>query len=109
MLRLLTGKYQNGQTPKGSRKDINGDLGGRVNPRVFDAVQAYLDIAAKHGLDPVHMAMAFTVQRPFMCSSIFGATTLAQLEHILQGTAVTLSDEVLAEINAANRAHPMPY
>ena len=106
---LLTGKYQNGQTPKGSRKDINGDLGGRVNPRVFDAVQAYLDIAAKHELDPVHMAMAFTVQRPFMCSSIFGATTLAQLEHILQGTAVTLSDEVLAEINAANRAHPMPY
>ncbi len=106
---LLTGKYQNGQTPKGSRKDINGDLGGRVNPRVFDAVQAYLDIAAKHGLDPVHMAMAFTVQRPFMCSSIFGATTLVQLEHILQGTAMELSDEVLAEINAANRAHPMPY
>ncbi|WP_422049515.1 aldo/keto reductase [Shimia sp.] len=106
---LLTGKYQNGQTPEGSRKAINGDLGGRVSPRVFDAVQAYLDIAAKHGLDPVHMAMAFTVQRPFMCSSIFGATTLTQLEHLLKGAEVTLSDEVLAEINAANRAHPMPY
>jgi aryl-alcohol dehydrogenase-like predicted oxidoreductase len=106
---LLTGKYQNGQVPEGSRKAINGDLGGRVSPRVFDAVQAYLDIAAKHGLDPVHMAMAFTVQRPFMCSSIFGATTLEQLKHLLEGAEVSLSDEVMAEINAANRAHPMPY
>jgi aryl-alcohol dehydrogenase-like predicted oxidoreductase len=106
---LLTGKYQGGVTPDGSRKSINGDLGGRVSPRVFDAVQAYLDIAEKHGLDPVHMAMAFTVQRPFMCSSIFGATTVDQLDHILAGADLRLSAEVLKDISAAHRAHPMPY
>ncbi len=106
---LLTGKYQGGVTPDGSRKAINGDLGGRVSPRVFDAVQAYLDIAKKHGLDPVHMAMAFTVQRPFMCSSIFGATTVEQLDHILAGVDLRLSTEVLKDISAAHRAHPMPY
>ena len=106
---LLTGKYQGGATPDGSRKAINGDLGGRVSPRVFDAVQAYLDIAEKHGLDPVHMAMAFTVQRPFMCSSIFGATTVDQLDHILAGADLRLSAEVLKDISAAHRAHPMPY
>ncbi len=106
---LLTGKYQGGATPEGSRKSINGDLGGRVSPRVFDAVQAYLDIAETHGLDPVHMAMAFTVQRPFMCSSIFGATTVEQLDHILEGADLRLSAEVLKDISAAHRAHPMPY
>ncbi len=106
---LLTGKYQNGVTPDGSRKAINGNLGGRVSARVFDAVQAYLDIAEKHGLDPVHMAMAFTVQRPFMCSSIFGATTVEQLERILAGAGVHLGEEVLKDISAAHRAHPMPY
>lgn len=106
---LLTGKYQDGVTPDGSRKSINGDLGGRVNSRVFDVVQAYLDIAEKHGLDPVHMAMAFTVQRPFMCSSIFGATTVEQLDHILAGADLRLSAEVLKDISAAHRAHPMPY
>ncbi|WP_294220923.1 aldo/keto reductase [uncultured Shimia sp.] len=106
---LLTGKYQDGATPDGSRKSINGDLGGRVGPRVFDAVQAYLDIAGKHGLDPVHMAMAFTVQRPFMCSSIFGATTVDQLKHILAGADLRLGAEVLKDISAAHRAHPMPY
>mmetsp|Transcript_7148 Transcript_7148/g.11736 ORF Transcript_7148/g.11736 Transcript_7148/m.11736 type:complete len:348 (+) Transcript_7148:28-1071(+) len=106
---LLTGKYQENATPTGSRKSINGDLGGRASPRVFDAVQAYLDIADKHELDPVHMAMAFTVQRPFMCSSIFGATTIEQLEHILAGADLRLSAEVLKDISAAHRAHPMPF
>jgi len=106
---LLTGKYQDGVTPEGSRKAINGDLGGRVSPRVFNAVQAYLDIAEKHGLDPVHMAMAFTVQRPFMCSSIFGATTVDQLDRILAGADLRLGAEVLKDISAAHRAHPMPY
>lgn len=106
---LLTGKYQNGLEPDGSRKAINGNLGGRVTDRVFDAVDAYLKVAEKHGIDPVHMAMAFTVQRPFACSSIFGATTVAQLEHILAGRDVRLSEEVLADINTAHRAHPMPY
>ncbi|KPA23117.1 General stress protein 69 [Shimia sp. SK013] len=107
---LLTGKYQNGAVPEGSRKSVgSANLGGRVSERVFDAVDAYLQIAQKHGLDPVHMAMAFTVQRPFGCSSIFGATTVAQLDHILAGRDLRLSDEVLGEINDAHRAHPMPY
>ncbi|SHJ39017.1 Aldo/keto reductase family protein [Shimia gijangensis] len=106
---LLTGKYQHGAVPEGSRKSIVDTLGGRVTPRVFDAVDAYIAIAQRHGLDPIHMAMAFTVQRPFSCSSIFGATHMAQLEHILKGAEMRLSAEVLAEIDDAHRAHPMPY
>lgn len=106
---LLTGKYQNGAVPAGSRMDINGDLGGRKNDRVFDAAQAYLDIAKKHGIDPVHMSLAWCRTRPFMASAIFGATTLPQLDHILKSVDVSLSDEVLNEITAAHRAHPMPY
>lgn len=106
---LLTGKYQDGAIPAGSRKTFVEGLGGRNTPRVYQAVAAYLDIARKHGLDPVHMAMAFTLQRPFMCSSIFGATRLGQLEHILAGVGVTLSAEVMSDINDAHRAHPMPY
>lgn len=106
---LLTGKYQNGAIPEGSRMAGNGDLGGRKSPRVFDAVAAYLDLAQKHGIDPVHMALAFTVQRPFPVSSIFGATTSAQLTRILDGLDVTLSGDVLDEIDAIHRAHPLPY
>ena len=106
---FLTGKYQHGSVPQGSRMDLVPEMGGRKSARVFDAVDAYLAIAQRHGIDPIHMALAFTLQRPFMCSSIFGATRLDQLEHILKTPEVTLSDEVLAEIDDAHRAHPMPY
>ncbi|UWQ78247.1 aldo/keto reductase [Leisingera sp. S132] len=106
---LLTGKYQNGAVPEGSRKSINPELGGRHSPRVYDAVAAYLEIAGRHGLDPVHMALAWCRTRPFMASAIFGATRLAQLEHLLQSVELELSQQVLDEINAAHRAHPMPY
>lgn len=106
---LLTGKYQNGALPDGSRMAINGDLGGRKTDRAFDAVAAYLKIAAAHGLDPVHMALAFSVQRPFPVSTIFGATTCDQLAHILKGLDVTLTSHHLAEIETVHKAHPMPF
>ena len=106
---LLTGKYQDGAVPNGSRKSIVPELGGRHSPRVYHAVGAYLEIAAQHGLDPVHMALAWCRTRPFMASAIFGATTQEQLEHALKSVSLELSAEVLKEINQAHRAHPMPY
>ena len=106
---LLTGKYQNGQIPDGSRMALNGDLGGRKTERAFAAVGAYLEIAKKHGIDPVHMALAWCMTRPFMASVIFGATTMGQLDQALGYVDVVLSDEILAEIDAAHRQHPMPY
>jgi len=106
---LLTGKYQDGAVPDGSRMSLNGNLGGRVTDRVWSATQAYLDLAAGHELDPVHMAMAWQRTRPFPISAIFGATTAGQLEQILSGTDVVLSDEVVTEIDRIHKAHPMPY
>ncbi|WP_238370236.1 aldo/keto reductase [Heliomarina baculiformis] len=106
---LLTGKYLDGAVPEGSRKSIVSDLGGRMTPRVHGAVAAYVDIAERHGLDPVHMALAWCRTRPFMASAIFGATTMDQLDVALGSVDVVLSDEVMAEIDKAHRAHPMPY
>jgi aryl-alcohol dehydrogenase-like predicted oxidoreductase len=106
---FLTGKYQNGAVPQGSRMSLNAEMGGRKSARVFEAAQAYLDIAARHGLDPVHMALSWCLARPFPTIPIFGATTMAQLRQVIAGLDVTLSEEVLAEVSKAHRAHPMPY
>ena len=106
---FLTGKYQDGAVPEASRMSLNSDMGGRKTDRVFAAVDAYLEIAGRHGLDPTQMALAWCMTRPFMCSVIFGATNMAQLEVAIGAADVTLSDEVMAEITAAHRAHPMPY
>ena len=106
---LLTGKYQNGAVPTDSRMSINGDLGGRMTGRTLPTVQAYLDVASAHGLDPVHMAMAWQRTRPFLVSAIFGATTSSQLAHMLKGNDLELSAEVLADISKAHCAYPMPF
>lgn len=106
---LLTGKYAGDVIPDGSRRSLNPQLGGRITPRVFPAVAAYLGIAARHGLDPAQMALAFCRQRPFPCIPIFGATTLEQLQTALDAASLTLSEEVLDDIALAHRDHPQPY
>ena len=88
---------------------LNSNLGGRKTDRAFAAVDTYLAIARRHELDPAQMALAWCQTRPFMCSAIFGATSLPQLELALASDDLTLSDEVLKEITAAHRAHPMPF
>ncbi|WP_121630256.1 aldo/keto reductase [Tropicibacter alexandrii] len=106
---FLTGKYQGGAVPEGSRMSLNDTMGGRKSARVFDAVAAYLQAARDFGLDPVHMALAWAAGRPFVASSIFGATTLDQLEHALKGLDVTLPDELLTRLDEIHKQHPMPY
>ncbi|MFZ5961809.1 aldo/keto reductase [Thalassococcus sp. BH17M4-6] len=106
---LLTGKYQNGAVPDGSRMSINGDLGGRKSARAFPAVEAYLKVAADFGIDPIHMALAWSARRPFVASSIFGATTMDQLRHMLGAADVTLSNDLLEALDTTHMAHPMPY
>ncbi len=106
---LLTGKYQNGAVPEGSRHSIGTGLGGRYTDRAFKAVQAYLDLAAQHNLHPVHLALAWAKRRPFMTSVIMGATTVDQLALIIEGNDIVLSDEVNRAIDDINKAHPFPF
>ena len=106
---LLSGKYAGDVTPEGTRRSRTPDLGGRITPRVFPAVAAYLGIAARHGLDPCQMAIAFCRSRPFPTIPIIGATDLQQLEVNIGAAGLQLSTDVLAEIGAAHRDHPMPY
>jgi len=104
---LLTGKYLDGATPKGSRKDYQKGF-WRINEHSEAATRAYHEVAARHGLDPIHMAIAFCRSRPFMTSTIIGATSTAQLAHILAAKDLVLSSEVLADIDATDRRHPRP-
>ncbi|MDA7426422.1 aldo/keto reductase [Thalassococcus lentus] len=106
---LLTGKYQGGAVPSGSRQDVSPGLGGRMSDRALPAVAAYLKVASDFDMDPVHMALAWSARRPFVASSIFGATTTEQLAHILDGADVELSPELMEALDAVHKAHPMPY
>ncbi len=106
---LLSGKYAGDVTPDRSRRANTPELGGRITPQVFPAVAAYMGIAAEHRLDPCQMAIAFCLTRPFPCIPIIGATTLAQLDTNIAAADITLHADVMADIAAAHRLHPMPY
>jgi aryl-alcohol dehydrogenase-like predicted oxidoreductase len=84
-------------------------LFGRINDNSTLAVKEYVSLAKKYNLDPVHMALAFCNQRPFMGSVIFGATDNSQLTNILKGLDIVLSDEIMLEINKLYKKFPITF
>ncbi len=106
---LLSGKYQNSQIPAGSRMTVSADLGGRVTPNALAAIDAYVSIAGRHDLDPSQMAIAFCNQRPFVTASIIGASSQQQLANNIAASELSLSQEVLADIQQVFRRYPMPF
>jgi aryl-alcohol dehydrogenase-like predicted oxidoreductase len=54
------------------------------------------------------MALAFCVSRPFVTSTIIGATTLAQLDANAAAAGIALPADVLARIDAIHAANPNP-
>lgn len=112
---LLTGKYQNGEMPQGSRAAVDktgggpGDLGGRMTRRGLEAVNAYHKLAAEHGWDPVHMAINWQLTRPFSTIPIIGATNLAQLDHLIAGLGRSAPDDLCKAIDLLHKEHGLPY
>ena len=67
------------------------------------------ELAKKYELDVCHLAIAFTLARPFTMASIVGATSAEQLKHNLKAIEVNLSKEILKEINKIHRKYPRPF
>lgn len=112
---LLTGKYLGGVMPDGSRAAVDkaadgpGNLGGRKTGAAIEAVDAYCRLAAGNGWDPVHMAIAWQQTRPVKIVPIIGATTISQLDHLIDGFGKTLPEDLLTGINGLHRQFPQPY
>ena len=106
---ILSGKYAGNVTPEGTRRALNPTLSNRMTAQVFPATAAYLAVAARHGLDPCQMALAFCRQRPFQTIPIIGATSLTQLATNIAAANLVLSADVLQDIGTAHRAYPQPY
>ncbi|HNE21374.1 MAG TPA: aldo/keto reductase [Turneriella sp.] len=106
---MLTGKYANGARPQGSRWTLSKRFNQRDTPQAHAAVDRYLAVAKKHGLDVAQMAIAFVLSRPFVTSAIIGATSMTQLRTNIAAAEISLSDEVHSEIAAVRRDFTMPF
>jgi len=104
---LITGKYFDGQMPKGSRGDYQKAF-WRLNEFSEAAGKEYIALAKRYDMDVAQMAVAFALTRPFMTSVIIGATSTEQLANVLAADQLALSPELLAEIDAIHRRYPRP-
>ncbi|MDZ4789923.1 MAG: aldo/keto reductase [Hyphomicrobiales bacterium] len=104
----LTGKYQGGALPAGSRKTLFQRLGRYETPQAEAAITAYLKLASEQGFDPAQMALQFVTMQPFVTSNIIGSTMMAQLKTDIASVDVKLSEEVLQRIEEINLVHTNP-
>ena len=105
----LSGKYRNGELPKGSRMERDYDFWTRYRkPNTEKAVEEYFKISKKYGLDMSQMSIKFCEEQEFMTSVIIGATTMDQLKTNIESVKVNLDQEVINDINNVQKIFPNP-
>lgn len=104
---LLSGKFSRDGGPDGSRR-ASFDFPPVDRERAFNCVDAMRPIAERLGCSVARVALAWTLQRPFVTSVIIGAKTVAQLDDNLAATEVELSPEELTTLDQVS-ALPQEY
>ena len=105
---VLSGKYRNGQLPENSRLKLFPRMARYNSDQSRHATEAYAAIAEKHNLTLTQLSLAFVTDRPFVTSNIIGATTMEQLKENIDTAGITLSAEILAEIDEVHNRIPNP-
>ncbi len=106
----LTGKYRrDADAPADSRAVRSKDRGPRIadrfdlsrpaNQRKLDIVEDLARVADKAGVSMTHLAIAFALAHPSVTSAIIGPRTMEQLEDLVAGADIRLSDDVLDAID----------
>ena len=93
---MLTGRVRKGQPHDLRRGAMFSHM--RDEHRL-DVVEQLIPVAEKAGLPMTHLAMAFTMAHPGVTSAIIGPRTVEQLEDLLASAEVTLTDDILDQID----------
>lgn len=96
---LLTGKYSGKDTA--GRLTENQMYKRRYGPGwMHKAAAGLADLARDHGMHPATLAVAWTMRHPGITAPIIGSKSVEQLRPALAAQKVTLSDALVAEIEA---------
>ncbi|MBN8521475.1 MAG: aldo/keto reductase [Alphaproteobacteria bacterium] len=111
---LLSGKYAGGKIPPGSRWDHEKRMRDNFDsfrnvPQTHQAVADYMAVAKKHGLDVCQMALKAVDLQTFVTSTIIGATNMTQLKSNIDAFDITLSPDVMKDIDTVYKSCPIPY
>jgi aryl-alcohol dehydrogenase-like predicted oxidoreductase len=105
---LLSGKYL-ADPQAGGRLNLFPGFAQRYSkPNVQPAVAAYAELARANGLTPAQLALGFVASRPFVASTIIGATTLDQLGENISACETSLGDDLLQQIESLHLRYSNP-
>jgi aryl-alcohol dehydrogenase-like predicted oxidoreductase len=94
---MLTGRIRRGQQTDLRRATMFRHI---TDERRLDVVEQIIPLAEEAGLPMTHLAMAFAIAHPGVTSALIGPRTMEQLDDLLAGMDVTLTDEILDKIDA---------
>ena len=93
---MLTGRVRKGQQTDLRRTALFPYMS---DERRLDAVEQVIPVAETAGLPMTHLAMAFAIAHPGVTSALIGPRTMEQLDDLLASVDVTLSEEILDQLD----------
>src|SRR5664280_1136509 len=93
---MLTGRVRRGQDTDVRRAQIHKAFS---DDRRLDAVEQLIPLAEEAGVSMPHLAMAFAISHPGVTSALLGVRTMEQLDDLLAGVDVALTDDILDRID----------
>lgn len=101
---FLTGKYRSeADLAKRARA---GTVKKYLNERGFRILDALDKVAAKYNSTPARVALAWLIARPSITAPIASATSLDQLDDLIEATKVELDQESIELLNQASAEEP---
>lgn len=95
---FLTGKYRSeahlGKSPRG------GGIKRYLNERGSRVLLALDEVAARYDATPAQIALAWLIARPSVTAPIASATSVAQLDELVEATRITLDRDATLRLDA---------
>nr|WP_221316386.1 aldo/keto reductase [Saccharopolyspora gloriosae] len=97
---LLSGKYRRGQQATEGRHTAEewNEPPVRDVDKLYDTIEAVVDIAASHGVSAAQISLAYLLRKPGVTSLVVGARKDEQLRDNLAAAEVQLSDEEFEQL-----------
>ena len=105
---VLSGKYIKGNANDNARLKLFPRFARYSSEQSTEATKRYLEIAEDNNMSLAQMSLAFVNQQPFVTSNIIGATSIKQLQENIESVNITLSQDVLGQIDAVHAEIPNP-
>jgi len=105
---VLSGKFLTGESHPNARIKLFPQFSRYSSTQSTEATRLYQEIAHKNGLTLTELSLAFVTQQAFVTSTIIGATTMEQLKENIDTIKISLSDEIVKEIDEVQAIIPNP-